>query len=477
MRTTRRAIRLTTLVSAGALLLAACGGDDDAVAPTVPSETAAPTETTEPGTTEPGTTEPDGGGTPSAPGREDAIAAAVAAEEGNPLVGTPGSGLTRGVTDDVVRVGCIYEAANYSGYEDGVRAAFHRVSEVNGRTFELLPCEDDAADPAQHLQIARRLVEQDEVFAIVTAAQSTSPSVATYLNENEVPYLGWGFNNTFCAMRWGHGFDGCLNGAFSEDVPRPYLNPYLVQPMIDASGIDPADIRAAIIGSDSDGGRAGNENYTALFESAGATVVYVESVIPVPGPTTDYTPFVQAALADDPNIVLVSTAFGDVGGLTAALKASGYDGAIMNFVAYVPGLLDAVPELAAALDGTYVLASLVPQEQQNEYIMVVEGALEESGAESGRFITFGASLGFLMGDQLASMVAVTGEDLDTATFDETVNGGGFVYRSPGQGGPCSIPFPGAKFFSASGSALVQVNDGSFEVVSPYTCYAPAPMEQ
>ena len=330
------------------------------------------------------------------------------------LFGAEGSGLTRGITDDTVTVGCIFEAANYTGFEDGIRARFES-GDVNGRTLDLLPCEDDAGDPAQHLNIARRLVEQEKVFAIITASQGVSPAVATYLNESEVPYLGWGFIDSFCAKRWGFGFDGCLNGLFSspDDVPHAYVNPYLVQPMIEESGLDPSDVRAAIIGSDNDAGRGGNANYSTLFENAGATVVYAEAVVPVPGPTTDYTPFVQAALENDPNIVLISTQFSDVGGLTAALKAAGYQGAIMNFVAYVPGLLESLPQLAEALDGTYVLASLVPQESQNGYIEIVENALAESGAETGTFITFGGSLGFLMADQLSAMVAAAGEQLDT----------------------------------------------------------------
>ena len=52
-----------------------------------------------------------------------------------------------------------------------------------------------------------------------------------------------------------------------------------------------------------------------------------------------------------------------------------------------------------------------------------------------------------------------------------------MYTSPGEGGPCSLPFPGAHFFSASGSSLVLVEDGQFEVAVPYTCYPPVPVER
>lgn len=423
------------------------------------------------GTTTPGTTA--GGATPTTPGLADAISKANDTVKSDPLYGKAASGSTRGVTDTTVKIGCIYESANYAGFEDAVKADF-KLAAINGRTLSVLPCEDDAGDPANTLTIAKRLVEQDQVFGIITATQGMSPAVATYLNDNETPYVGWGFVDAFCGKRWAFGFDGCLNGLFSDPkaVPHAYVNPYLVQPMVENSGLAAKDVRAAIVGSDNDAGRGGNANYSTLFKNLGATVVYAEAVVPVPGPTTDYTPFVTAVLAKTPNIILISTQFSDVGGLTAALKAAGYKGAIMNFVAYVPGLLDSLPQLATALDGTYVLASLVPEEQQNAYIKLVEDALEKSGAKTGRFITFGGALGFVMADQMSSMIKAAGQKLDTKTFDTAVNGGTYQYTAPGSGGPCPITFPGAHFYSASGSALVKVVSGKFQVVSPYTCYAP-----
>jgi branched-chain amino acid transport system substrate-binding protein len=481
-----RRTRTLGVVMVMALVAAACGSDAKTGSPaatatgdsTAGTEAPPATETPADGSasSSPDTTagaQAGGSSTPNAPGREEAIAAANATVKGDPLSGTAGSGLTRGVAADKVTIGCIFEAANYAGFEDAIKARF-KSGDVQGRTLEILPCEDDAGDPANTLNIARRLVEQDKVFGIITATQGMSPAVATYLNDSEVPYIGWGFVDAFCGKRWAFGFDGCLNGLFSDPaaVPHAFVNPYLVQPMVEASGLAPADVRAAIIGSDNDAGRGGNANYSSLFVNLGATVVYAEAVVPVPGPTTDFTPFVQAALAKDPNIVLISTQFSDVGGLTAALKSAGYKGAIMNFVAYVPGLLDSLPQLAEALNGTYVLASLVPQEQQNGYITVVEDALEASGAQTGRFITFGGALGYLMADQMGSMIDAAGTELNTKTFDAAVNGGDYTYVSPGDGGPCTISFPGAHYYSASGSALVQVVDGKFVVTSPYTCYPP-----
>ena len=121
--------------------------------------------------------------------------------------------------------------------------------------------------------------------------------------------------------------------------------------------------------------RADYGDHAALTSAlAGAEVVYNEHNMPLQ--TSDYTPFVQSLLDAEPNLVMVAVAFENVGGLTAALRGSGYEGDTVNFVGYLPGLLDASPQLAAALDGSYVNTQIPPQESQTPYILQVEDDLE-----------------------------------------------------------------------------------------------------
>jgi ABC-type branched-subunit amino acid transport system substrate-binding protein len=450
------------------VVLTACGSSKSTSTPTTATTSPAVSST-------PTTATPVGSSS-----RDSAVAAAVAATAHDPLLGTPGSGLTRGITSSTIKFGCIYEAANYSGMQQAIEARFGAINSAGGlfgRKLTLVGgCQDDGND-ANDLQIAQRLVEQDGVFAIITATQGTSPALATYLDNNQVPFIGWGFDDAFCGKRWAFGFDGCLNGPSSpaSEVPHPFYNPYLVQPMVEASGLAPSAVKAAIVGSDSDGGRAGDKNYSTLFQHLGASVVYAQAVVPVPGPTTDYTPFVQATLAKNPNVVLVSTQFSDVGGLTAALKAAGFKGDIMNFVAYVPGLLSAEPQLASSLSGTYVLSSFVPQEQGGPYISQTVNQLKAVGGSST--ISFGAALGFVEADELSAMVKSVGSTLNTKTFDQTINGGTFQYTPSAADGPCSVPYPGAHFFSASGAALLKVSGESYQLVKPFTCYSPFPVSR
>jgi hypothetical protein len=179
---------------------------------------------------------------------------------------------------------------------------------------------------------------------------------------------------------------------------------------------------------------------------------------------------VEAVLEADPNIVYTSTAFQDVGGFSAALAARGYEGVNMNFVAYLPGLLAAQAQLAAALEGTYVNTQIVPQEEQTEYIKQVEEDLAAVDAENGTFITFGAALAYAQADVLVQMLEAAGEDLNTTTFDEAVNGGGFTYESTAAGGPGSISFPEGHFLPADCAAILRVEDAQYTSVIPFKCY-------
>jgi ABC-type branched-subunit amino acid transport system substrate-binding protein len=74
----------------------------------------------------------------------------------------------------------------------GANAYFRSVNArggVNGRRI-VLTVLDDAHDPAQTVRLTRRLVEQDEVFAVVGAVGTEQNlAVREYLNEREVPQL------------------------------------------------------------------------------------------------------------------------------------------------------------------------------------------------------------------------------------------------------------------------------------------------
>src|SRR5437588_11604193 len=84
----------------------------------------------------------------------------------DPVQGPAGTGLTRGVTSDTIKVGCIIQGASFPNADDGFKARFQRATREGlpgGRKIQFLPCQDDGSNAQNNLQIARRLVESDKV--------------------------------------------------------------------------------------------------------------------------------------------------------------------------------------------------------------------------------------------------------------------------------------------------------------------------
>ncbi|WP_324338315.1 ABC transporter substrate-binding protein [Baekduia sp.] len=392
----------------------------------------------------------------------------------DPLAGKVGGGLTRGASGDTIRVGCVYTADAYAGADDGYKARFERVNReggIHGRKIDFSGCQDDGANTQQNLQIARRLVEQDKVFAVMSASANILSGTTDYLGQKEVPYYGWGFTPGFCGDRWGFGFSGCLIGdALKDDVPHAVAQGNLADTGIKASGLLAPQVKVAVQGGDDDAGHAGNSQYHTVYEDRGATVAYDEANMPVPGPPADYSPFVRAVLDAKPNLVIASLNFQSTPGLVAALEAAGYSGTTINAVTYVPGLLARSPQLAKALEGTYVNTQIVPQEEQTDYIKQIETDLTAIKAKNGTFIPIGAAIAYAQAEMLVEQLQAVGRDLNTKTFDEKVNGGDFTFHPKESGGPGKLAFPQGHFLPSDCAALLKIEKAKYVPVVPFDCY-------
>ena len=84
------------------------------------------------------------------------------------------------------------EAAAFGSVGTGAKAYFDYVNAkggVNGRTIEYRYY-DDAYNPAQTVQLTRRLVEQDKVFAVFNSVGTANNlAIRDYLNATKVPQL------------------------------------------------------------------------------------------------------------------------------------------------------------------------------------------------------------------------------------------------------------------------------------------------
>jgi branched-chain amino acid transport system substrate-binding protein len=460
-------VKAVAALFAVSLVAAACGDDDDSGSAATSATTAAAATTGGSATATTAASGSGGGTLLQAPNHAE-LEAAVA---NDPLKGPAGTGETRGITATSVKFGCVIQASAYDGAEEAFKARFEQTNAkggVHGRKIEMTACEDDAISESTNLQLVRRQVLQENVFGMLTVTAQTAVPSTDFMSENEVPYFGWALNPGFCGHRWGFGLNGCLIGGFLPDlVPHAVDQGNISLAIIKAAGLQAKDVRFAAQSADDPTSAAGAALYQAAFENAGSTVVYNEHNMPLQ--TSDYTPYVQALLATNPNVVFVAVAFENVGGLSAALKAAGYKGVIMNFVGYLPGLLASSPQLAQALDGAYVNTQIPPQESQTPYILQFEKDLLAINAKNGKFISFGAALAYMEADLVVQLLEAAGPDLNTKTFDEAANGGGFVY-TPLEGGPGAMPYPAEHFLPADCAAIVKIEGTEYKVVEPFNCY-------
>ncbi|HEX2313941.1 MAG TPA: ABC transporter substrate-binding protein [Thermomonospora sp.] len=104
---------------------------------------------------------------------------------------------TAGITGDRVKLGGIYPlsgpASAYGEIPKGVKAYFDYINAekngVNGRTIEFI-VRDDGYQPPKSVEEARRLVEQEQVFALFqTLGTPTSSAVMEYANQRKVPHV------------------------------------------------------------------------------------------------------------------------------------------------------------------------------------------------------------------------------------------------------------------------------------------------
>lgn len=112
-----------------------------------------------------------------------------------------------GVTETTLRVGSIVAENGVLGdafapTARGIRAWAGHVNAnggVAGRKVELVTC-DDREDRSRALTCARRLVEQDQVFALVATNTRALGGAAPYLADKKIPVFGIPITNAF--YRW-----------------------------------------------------------------------------------------------------------------------------------------------------------------------------------------------------------------------------------------------------------------------------------
>jgi branched-chain amino acid transport system substrate-binding protein len=151
------------------------------------------------------------------------VALALAASAGAALAEDPGVSSTSVLLGGTVPL--TGEAAAFGTVGPGAKAYFDYVNAkggVNGRRIEYRYY-DDAYNPAQTVQLTRRLVEQDKVFAIFNSiGTANNLAVREYLNAQKVPQLyaadgSQSIGRSFARYPWTMGFLQSYRGEGQRD--------------------------------------------------------------------------------------------------------------------------------------------------------------------------------------------------------------------------------------------------------------------
>jgi len=363
---------------------------------------------------------------------------------------------TRGVTDDTIKVGGVVYDLYYGDARVGVEARIAEANEegIHGRTIEVIEAEDDNNEASKGQETVQRLVEQEEVFALLPVLSGQFGG-GDYIVQNQIPTFGWGTHPAFCGNDIAFGFTGCVTNPNLE-VGSNALGTVLEE------HFGTTDMSVAFLGEDNDAGRGGLELLAASVADKGFDVVMQDASLPAPPDVLgDPSPFVTEVLGADggeqPDIVyLVATLSGT--SLSDSLQTAGFEGTIMT-PSFSPLLLG-VP----GYDGSFVNTqmSMDPDIEANAAMMEAVRAVAPD-----QELNLAVSAGYWAADMFVKALEETGEDLTVENLLATLNGGDFTYEVPDVVGPST--WPANHDEPVPCAALTEVRDGEFIPTVPLTC--------
>ncbi|MEB8341893.1 ABC transporter substrate-binding protein [Streptomyces endophyticus] len=396
------------------------------------------------------------------------------ANSGNNTAGGQGSSV-RGVTDDSIKVGGIVSMTTSSGYSKkdtdlGAKARFDRANAeggINGRTIDYLGAEDDGQDPAKNLAAARKLVQQDKVFAI-SPMSSVTFSGADFLQKQKVPTFGWGTLPSFCGPTYIYGYGGCMvpmpGGTITQTWPEG-----LKKVTGGAKGKS-----VAILANDNDAGTFAIRTYKQSFKSAGYKVSYAKATVPATAVPSDWSAYTKELLRSDdgkaPDVVVsvMQTPYNI--GLFTAVKRTGYKGVLTDPTDYDPGLL-AKKATKQALDGVHVLLSFEPFEASTPGMKQFKADIKKASGGKDVPLNMHMMTGYMSADLFLAIAKKAGKNLTVASFQKAANG----FSDTGTlVGDRALPRGRTESFGCG--ALAQLKDGAYRVSSSFKCYPPIPFK-
>ncbi len=365
----------------------------------------------------------------------------------------------RGVTATSIKVGGLGDLLLYVGRRCRRESAIHRENDaggVNGRTFDYLGVRDDDGDPASNLTAATRLVQQDQVFAIVPTVTQDLGAV-TLLNEQKVPYFGWAISSNFCGNVYGFGFTGCVFPPGGGTTSNAWG--VLVKTALGSQVPKPS---AVLLTENTPSGQVQLRNLSAAVKSAGISVAAATSNLPVPA-AGDYVGLATTVLSANggkpPDVVFVVGGYGNIVETQKALREAGYAGLFTDAIEYDPDLVAVSPAPAVMLQTAAVETAPTNPAMQQLVADVQKVA-------PGQPIDQSVVAGYWSADLFIAAVKRAGKNLTVDSLLKRANKD-FTYKVPDSVGPTK--FPAAHNEPTPCGSLVRSDGTAFKALVPYTC--------
>jgi branched-chain amino acid transport system substrate-binding protein len=374
-------------------------------------------------------------------------------------------GGTRGVTDDTITVGGLGYAAFYQDSAVGAQARFDKAQANNeipgGRRINFVGFRDDGSDQSKDLDEGRKLVQEDQVFAVVPVI-TPFLGASDFLAQNKTPFIGWGIASGFCENPYGFGFSGCL----TPEDPKTAASTW--GELIKKGNFDDnaKGKTAAVIAEDNDSGASGIRTISASAKSAGFRIVYSENPVPpAPATVSDYTPFANEIMSSNsgnpPDVVFLTMAVNNVAGLTSKLQELGYQGVLTNAVGYDP-------RLASQYVGSSVYIQFNAFESAQQGNTAMQQIINEVRAVNpDQMLTQPLLMGYLSADMFVQMLKKTGRNLTQERFVRAANRN-FKYDAKDLSG--SITFPAGHTRGGTCGTLVESDGANYTIRVPFDCY-------
>ncbi|CAN5449756.1 ABC transporter substrate-binding protein [soil metagenome] len=368
-----------------------------------------------------------------------------------------GPGTTRGVTDDSIKVGGVVYDLYFGDSRVGVEARIKEANDaggVNGRQIEFVGAENDNNEPTKDLDLVKRLVEQEEVFALLPVMSGTF-GAGDYVVDNNIPMFGYGTNPAFCENEVAFGITGCVTN------PSLKVGSNALGTILEDHFDGDTDKTVAFIGEDNDAGRGGIELLSASAEDKGYDVVFGDASLPSPPEVVgDESPFVTKLLAADdgkaPDVVYLTATFSGTK-IAAGLQNAGYEGMIIT-PSYSPLLLGQPGYDKVYVNAQFGLDPKVPA--------IADMLAAVKAVKADQPTTLALVAGYWSADMFIKGLEATGKDVTVEKFLETMNDD-FTYEVDGAVGKSVYPLNHDQ--SVPCATLLYVNGKTFETELPLTC--------